>query len=110
MPTSDTTTDRPDDDQPFELPIPPDYDERQDAAFREGWVACAQVFQSAAISYVNAVDADPAGPDASEGANEDEDDLPVCATCDGGLYASMGADESEHSPAGYCCPACDLAD
>lgn len=87
------------------LPVPPDYDDAERAAYLTGAQAVAQLFGSAAETYIQAARAqrDGDGP----GAGDDRDDADVCPECGADLLASMGADETL-TPAGTICPACEL--
>lgn len=80
------------------VPVPDEYDDEQREAFLRGFGACADLFGTAAASYKAAV---------SRGEPQDEGE-DECQECGSELLSSMGADESEYSPAGYVCPGCEL--
>jgi len=116
---ADGADDPPDssDDPPVSVPVPAEYagDDDLRTAYLRGCAAMAQLFGHAASMHEQAVAAAlegdaptavaPSGGSAADGKDEDEE---TCRTCGQPLLASMGADETAHSPAGMVCPDCDL--
>lgn len=86
-----------DDQGQVAVPIPDDYDEAEREAFKAGFRSCAELFGTAAASYVAAVTDD----------DQDDEDETVCPNCGADLLDSMGADETS-TPAGTVCPNCEL--
>lgn len=89
------------------IPIPPEYNEAEQDAFRRGAYMMAQLFGHAAQTYVQAIGADGEFPDAP-GDDEPDEDADECRECGLELLDSMGAAETEYSPAGRVCPECEL--
>lgn len=90
------------DDHADGLNVPGRYDGREAEAFRDGYAQALTHIGHGALSTA----ADLGTGETS--ADETNGDSGVCATCGASLLAAMGADESDHSPAGYTCPSCEL--
>ena len=113
--TADDTPDESDETPPVSVPVPAEYagDDDLRTAYLRGCAAMAQLFGHAASVHEQAVaaalegDAPTAIAPRGDAADDDEDDED-CRTCGQPLLASMGADETAHSPTGTVCPDCDL--
>jgi hypothetical protein len=112
---ADDTPDGSDETPPVSVPVPAEYaaDEELRTAYLRGCAAMAQLFGHAASmrEQVVAVALEGDAPTAvgpGGGAAVDDEDEETCRICGQPLLASMGADETAHSPAGTVCPDCDL--
>lgn len=86
------------DDREVVVPVPPEYSDAEEEAYKTGFRVCADLFATAAETYRGALDAD---------GEDDTDEPEVCPECGGDLLASMGAGETA-TPEGLVCPDCEL--
>lgn len=92
------------------LEVPSRYEGRAAAAFRDGYAQALTHIGHGALSTAAELDTttDPDADTDDETDTESDEEPSACATCGSDLLASLGAADSEHSPPGHVCPACDL--
>lgn len=90
----------PDDAPRPTVPVPPDVDEWDP---ERAYLTGAQVMADLVVNAMHTLRPELEPPDTDDAA----DDAAECRTCGAPTLASMGADETDHTPAGRVCPECD---